>query len=166
MAFKTCIVCFTVCFTVKLAGPNAYPHSCQSGLQASVTVQSPSVWSPFSIQLFATYLFLVGLQVLEAFQPKGLFGSGECLELYGEVASAPDLTSSAGKEDQGVKAPNLARARRDAIKGRPEMGGDERLAECLATPFTGDDKNLGEIVEEEARQAMKQSQLRTQLRYP
>ena len=38
-------------------------------------------------------------------------------------------------------------------------------AECLATPFTGDDKNLGEMVEEEAREAMKESQLKTQLRW-
>lgn len=100
---------------------------------------------------------------MEAFQPQGIFGSGQCLELYGKVSSAPDLRAVAdGEPAQTGPQPNTKTGQ--LVGGAPEFGGDERLAECLATPFTGEDKNLGEIVDDEARQAMKQAQLRTQLR--
>ncbi|KAK9805102.1 hypothetical protein WJX73_007870 [Symbiochloris irregularis] len=110
--------------------------------------------------------------VLETFQPQGLFGSTECIEMYGRVISAPDLreleqqSSEQASQQQGGSAAGTKKSRLGTyIQGNPETGGDERLAECLATPITGDDKNLGEIVDEEARQARARAELRTQLRY-
>ena len=40
----------------------------------------------------------------------------------------------------------------------------EQLAACLATPFTGDDKNMGEILEGHVRRAIAEAQASTQLR--
>ena len=39
-----------------------------------------------------------------------------------------------------------------------------QLAACLATPFTGDDKNMGEILEGHVRRAITEAQVNTQLR--
>ena len=81
-------------------------------------------------------LTLVLTQVVEAFQPQALFGSGACLEVYGKVASAPDLRF--GMTDSESEAAGISKGEA-LVGGRPEFGGDERLAECLATPFTGEE---------------------------
>ena len=38
------------------------------------------------------------------------------------------------------------------------------MADCLATPFTGADRNLGELVREEAQQHARQSRLQVSQR--
>ena len=65
--------------------------------------------------------------------PAGL----ECLELYGPEAiqTAPSIHGDNSPLDKG-----------------------SMLASCLATPLTGEDKNLGEIVEGEARRLLSDAQ--------
>ncbi len=40
----------------------------------------------------------------------------------------------------------------------------EQLAACLATPFTGDERNLGEMIDAHVRRAMNEAEANTQLR--
>lgn len=39
-----------------------------------------------------------------------------------------------------------------------------QLAACLATPFTGDERNLGEMIDAHVRRAMNEAEANTQLR--
>ena len=90
---------------------------------------------------------VLNLQVLESsLAGGGLVADAQCHELYGNPESAPDLRSSvAGSGD-----------------GPSELS---KLADCMSTPFTGDDKNLGELVRAEARAQALRSQLQVSERY-
>lgn len=66
---------------------------------------------------------------------KGLAGL-ECLELYGPSPAAPPLT-----------APDIS----DSDRQKADRFQLYALASCMATPTTGEDKNLGELVEGQAR---------------
>lgn len=66
---------------------------------------------------------------------KGLAGL-ECLELYGPTPSAPPLTTP------DISTSDRQKAERFQLYA---------LASCMATPTTGEDKNLGELVEGQAR---------------
>ncbi|KAK9843811.1 hypothetical protein WJX81_007277 [Elliptochloris bilobata] len=73
----------------------------------------------------------------------------KCFELYGSQ-QAPELV---GNHSVDMSVP------------RPVDATSERLAACLATPFTGDEKNMGEILDDHVRRAVSQAQANTQLRY-
>ena len=71
------------------------------------------------------------LQAIESSQAGGIFLNAECHELYGNPESAPELRDTPGAQGQSTEL--------------------SKLADCLSTPFTGDDKNLGELVKAESR---------------
>ena len=71
------------------------------------------------------------MQAIESSQAGGIFLNAECHELYGNPESAPDL--------------------RDVHESQGQPTELSKLADCISTPFTGDDKNLGELVKAESR---------------
>ena len=71
------------------------------------------------------------LQAIESSQAGGIFLNAECHELYGNPESAPELRGAPGNQSQPSEL--------------------SKLADCLSTPFTADDKNLGELVKAESR---------------
>ncbi|EIE25713.1 hypothetical protein COCSUDRAFT_52550 [Coccomyxa subellipsoidea C-169] len=97
----------------------------------------------------------VAEDVVEASFARGL-ASAECFELYGPVRKAPPLTEAASPEDAATGAASL-----------PQLpaGAAQQMAACLATPFTGTDKNMGEILRSEVDRLNANQELQTQLRY-
>ncbi|BDA43923.1 hypothetical protein COCOBI_05-1060 [Coccomyxa sp. Obi] len=93
--------------------------------------------------------------VMEASFARGL-ASAECFELYGPVRKAPPLEGAiASAEEASVEA---------SMQQLPPATA-QQMAACLATPFTGTDKNMGEILRSEVDRLNAEQELKTQLRY-
>ncbi|CAL8469910.1 g9452 [Coccomyxa elongata] len=93
--------------------------------------------------------------VMEASFARGL-ASAECFELYGPVRKAPPLEgATALAEEASVEA---------SVQQLPPATA-QQMAACLATPFTGTDKNMGEILRSEVDRLNAEQELKTQLRY-
>ena len=72
-------------------------------------------------------------------------------QLYGPIRAAPQLTGAAPDDDSTHWSSQAATS--------------QQLADCLATPFTGQDRNLGEIVRSEVDKLTADQELKTQLRW-
>ena len=89
--------------------------------------------------------------VLTRVQQLNLCGYGTA-QLYGPIRAAPQLT---GGGDPSA----------DAAHWSSQAATSQQLAACLATPFTGQDQNLGEIVRGEVDRLTADQELKTQLRW-
>ena len=72
-------------------------------------------------------------------------------QLYGPIRAAPQLTGADPGDDNAHWSSQAATS--------------QQLAACLATPFTGQDQNLGEIVRGEVNRLTADQELKTQLRW-
>jgi hypothetical protein len=57
------------------------------------------------------------------------------------------------------------RARTHASMAMVGLSACAQLAACLATPITGDEKNLGELLDENVRRSVNEVEVNTQLRW-
>lgn len=78
------------------------------------------------------------------------------MQLYGPVGRAPPLEGGAAGEEASAAAP---------LQRQLPPGAAQQMAACLATPFTGTDKNLGEILRSEVGRLNAEQELKTQLRW-
>ena len=74
------------------------------------------------------------------------------MQLYGPIRAAPQLTGGGDPND-------------DSTHWSAQAASSQQLAACLATPFTGQDQNLGEIVRGEVDRLTADQELKTQLRW-
>lgn len=75
------------------------------------------------------------------------------MQLYGPVRAAPPLAGSGGEAATAEEAASSK-----------QLASAQQLAACLATPFTGTDKNMGEILRSEVDKLSADQELQTQLR--
>ena len=74
------------------------------------------------------------------------------VQLYGPVRKAPPLLEAASADASAASLQQLPPATA------------QQMAACLATPFTGTDKNMGEILRSEVDRLNADQELKTQLR--
>ena len=77
------------------------------------------------------------------------------MQLYGPVRKAPPLDGGTASAEEASKEASMQQL-------PPAMA--QQMAACLATPFTGTDKNMGEILRSEVDRLNAEQELKTQLR--